>query len=78
MVNFKIYDVTDWTTNNYNTYIAHILRSNGNQAMKFGQLAEYNMKNIFLEKSHTKCGGKASPKPFSKKPKIEHISGSAT
>ena len=21
MVNFKIYDVTDWTTNNYNTYI---------------------------------------------------------
>ena len=21
MVNFKIYDVTDWTTNNYNTHI---------------------------------------------------------
>ena len=33
MVNFKIYDVTDWTTNNYN-----ISESKGNQAMKFGQL----------------------------------------
>ena len=26
-----------------------------NQAMKFGQLIEYNMGNIFLEKSYTKC-----------------------
>ena len=25
--------------------------------MKFGQLIEYNMKNIFLEKSYIKCGG---------------------
>ena len=24
--------------------------------MKFGQLIEYNMRNIFLEKSYTKCG----------------------
>ena len=25
-VNFKIYDVTDWTTNNYNTHIAQYLK----------------------------------------------------
>ena len=25
--------------------------------MKFGQLLEYNMRNIFLEKFYTKCGG---------------------
>ena len=29
--------------------------------MKFSQLIEYNMKNIFLEKSYTKCGGETSP-----------------
>ena len=26
MVNFKIYDVTDWTTNNWNTHIAQYLK----------------------------------------------------
>ena len=25
-VNFKIYDVADWTTNNYNTYFAQYLK----------------------------------------------------
>ena len=30
------YDVTAWTTNNYNTYI--VSRSKGNQTMKFDQL----------------------------------------
>ena len=29
--------------------------------MKFGELIEYNMRNIFLEKS---CGGKPTPIPF--------------
>ena len=38
-----------------------------NQTMKFGQLIEYNMPNIFLEKSYTKYGGEASPRPFYKK-----------
>ena len=28
-----------------------------NQTMKFGQLIEYNMRNIVLEKSHTNSGG---------------------
>ena len=34
--------------------------------MKFGQLIEYNMKNIFLEKSHTKCGGETIPRTLMK------------
>ena len=54
----------------------NILRSKGNQAMKFGQLIEYNMRNIFLEKSYTKCGGETSPRTFSGKLKFEYISGS--
>ena len=33
--------------------------------MKFGQLIVCNMKNIFIEKSYTKCGGETSPRPFS-------------
>ena len=44
--------------------------------MKFVQLIEYNMKNIFLEKSCTECGEEISPGPFSEKIKIEHIFGS--
>ena len=33
--------------------------------MKFGHLKERNMRNIFLVKSYTKCGGEASPRLFS-------------
>ena len=35
--------------------------------MKFGQLIEYNMRNIFLEKSYTKYGGEIGPRLFSEK-----------
>ena len=35
--------------------------------MKFDQLIEYNMRNIFLEKSYIECGEETSPTPFSKK-----------
>ena len=38
--------------------------------MKFGQLTEQKMKNIFLEKSYTKCGREASPRCFYKKSKL--------
>ena len=38
--------------------------------MKFGQLVEYSMRNIFLEKSYAKYGGETSPKPFSEKLKL--------
>ena len=35
--------------------------------MKLGKLIEYNMRNIFLKKLYTKCGGEASSRPFYKK-----------
>ena len=38
--------------------------------MKFGQSIECNARNIFLEKSHTKCGGETSPRHFSEKLKL--------
>ena len=38
--------------------------------MKFGQLIEYNMRNIFLEKSYTKSGRETIPRPFSRKSKL--------
>ena len=40
------------------TIAMHILpdiaRRKGNQTVKFSQVIEYNMRNIFLEKSYTK------------------------
>ena len=50
--------------------LLNISRSKGNQTMRFGQLIEYNMKNIFLEKSCRKYGGETIPRPFSKKSKL--------
>ena len=47
-----------------------ISRSRDNQTVKFGQLIEYNMRKIFLEKSYAKCGGETIPKPFPKNPKL--------
>ena len=44
-----------------------ISRSKGSQTMKFVQLIECNMRNIFLEKSYTKYGAETSPRPFSEK-----------
>ena len=55
--------------------MSNILKSKGNQIMKFGQLMKYNMGNIFLEKSYTKCDGETIPRLFSKKSKLS-ISGS--
>ena len=47
--------------------LPNILRSKGNQTKKFGQFIDYDMRNMFLQKSYTKCGGKTSPRSFSKK-----------
>ena len=53
------------------TIVTHILPnisiSKGNETIKFGQLIEYNMRNILLEKLYTKCEGKTSPRSFPKK-----------
>ena len=38
--------------------------------MKFDQLIEYNVKNIFVEKSYTKCAGEFIPRPFFEKSKL--------
>ena len=50
--------------------LPNILRNKDNQAMNFGQLREYNMRNIFLKKPYTKCDGETSPRPFSEKLKL--------
>ena len=53
----------------YQTVAIHILRnisrSKGNQTMKFYQLIEYNMRNIFIKKSYTKCAGETIPRLLS-------------
>ena len=41
--------------------------------MKLGQLIEYNMTNIFLEKSYTKCCGETILRPVSKKSKLQFV-----
>ena len=46
--------------------LLNISKSKSYQPMQFGQLIEYKMKNIFLKKSCTKRGGKASPTLFNK------------
>ena len=38
--------------------------------MKSGQLIEYNITSIFLEKSYTKGSGETSPRPSSEKSKL--------
>ena len=38
--------------------------------MKFGQLMEYKMRNIFVEKSYTKFAGETVPRPLSKISKL--------
>ena len=50
--------------------LPNISRSKGNHTVKFAQLIEYNMRNIFVEKSDTKCGGETIPRPLSKKSKL--------
>ena len=50
------------------TILIHIMpntsRGKGNQTIKFGQLIECNMRNIFLEKSYTNVVEKLVPNPF--------------
>ena len=53
------------------TIVMHILpnisRSKSNQAMKFHQLIEHNMRKIFLENSYKNRSGESIPRTFSKK-----------
>ena len=56
------------------TVATHILpsisRSKSNETMKFGQLIECNMRNIFLEKLYAKCGGETIPRPLIERLKL--------
>ena len=52
MISFKIHDVTNWLTNICNTHIAQYLTRQRQPDMKFGQLIEYNKKNIVFQKSY--------------------------
>ena len=45
--------------------LPNISKYTDNQGMKFGPLIEYNMKNIFLQKSCKKRGKETSSRPFS-------------
>ena len=46
--------------------LRNISRYRINQTMEFGQLVEYNIRNIYLNRSYTKCGGNTIPKVCSK------------
>ena len=50
--------------------LPNIARTKGNQTTKFGQLIEHNLKNIFVEKSYTKCAAETIPRPLSKISKL--------
>ena len=50
--------------------LPNISRSKDNRTMRFGQLTEYNMRNIFVEKSYTKYGGETIPRLFCKTSKL--------
>ena len=43
--------------------LPNISRSKYIQTMELGQLTEYNMRNIFLQKPLTKCGEETIPRP---------------
>ena len=50
--------------------LTNISRSKGNQIIKFGQIVEYNMRNIFIEKSYPKYGRETIARLFSEKSKL--------
>ena len=50
--------------------LPNISGSKGNQTMKYGQLKEYSMRNIFRESLYTKYYGETIPRPFSKKSRL--------
>ena len=46
--------------------LPNISRNERNETAKFGELINYSMRNIFLEKLSTKCPGETIPDPFLK------------
>ena len=64
-VNFKVYDAHTGQQIITIHILPNISKYRDNQGMKFGPLIEYNVKNIFLQKSCKKCGKETSSRPFS-------------
>ena len=62
-----MYDIADCEANIYNTHMTNVSRKKCDHRMKSDHLIEFDMRNIFLEKSCKKCGGEASPRHFCKK-----------
>ena len=50
--------------------LLNISRIKDNETMKFGQLIEYNLRDIFVEKSYTKHAAETIPRPSSKISKL--------
>ena len=50
--------------------LPNISRSKDNQTIKFGQLIEYKIKNIFVEISYTKSTGETIPRRLSENSKL--------
>ena len=46
--------------------LPNVWRSKDDKTIKFDQLIDYDVRNIFLEKSYAKYGGETIPRPFSK------------
>ena len=44
--------------------MSNISRRKGDETKKIGQLIEYNIRNIFLQKPCTKFGGETIPRPL--------------
>ena len=53
--------------------LPNISRNTGNQAMKFGQLIKYIMRNIFLQGLCRKRGGRLVPNLKKKRFKVKHV-----
>ena len=66
----KIYDVTNGQQIIAIPILPNISRSKSNLTLKLNNLMEYKTINYFLEKSYTKCDGKANPRPFYKDTKF--------
>ena len=69
-LNFKISDVTEWASNNYNTRIAHCIkmqRQLGNEIWSANRI--YHDK-IFLDQSYAKCNVETSLSPLDRKSKF--------
>ena len=49
--------------------LSNTVRSKTTQEFKFVQLIQYDMENLFFEKSYTKWGGETISRPFPKKSK---------